>query len=146
MSGKMMVPSAALAMSAMLAAAIPGGPARTDSAGVVGANTFPQRDGNALYATICAGCHMPDAEGAVGAGTYIALADNKNLEGASYPVYVVLYGQKAMPGFGGFLDDAQVAAVVKYVRGNFGNNYRDPLSADDVKAMRQPGYEYFALD
>jgi mono/diheme cytochrome c family protein len=42
-----------------------------------------------------------------------------------------------MPLFGGYLNDAQVAAVVDYVRGHFGNFYRDAASADDVKAVRQ---------
>ena len=51
-----------------------------------------------------------------------------------------------MPGFGGFLDDAQVAAVVEYVRTHFGNNYTDKISADDVKLLRQPGDQYHTLD
>jgi mono/diheme cytochrome c family protein len=42
-----------------------------------------------------------------------------------------------MPAFGAHLDDSQVAAVVNYVRGNFGNAYADRVSADDVKAARQ---------
>ena len=122
------------------------GSALADSAGVIGPGSFPQREGQALYATICQGCHMPDGKGATGAGAYPALAANRNLEGSGYPLYLVLYGQKAMPGFGGFLDDAQVAEIVNYIRTNFGNEYKDQLTAEDVKSARQTGYQYFTLD
>ncbi len=134
----------ALATAVSLAAAC--GVALADSAGVVGVNQFPQRTGAGLYGAICQGCHMPDAKGAVGAGAYPALANDSNLQNAGYPVYMVVYGQRAMPGFGGFLDDAQVAAVVDYVRTHFGNHYTDPVKSEDVKAVRQPGYKYFSLD
>jgi mono/diheme cytochrome c family protein len=98
---------------------------------------FTHRDGEAIYRTVCAGCHMPDGRGAAGAGAYPALARNAKLEAAGYPVSLVVNGQKAMPAFGTQLDDNQVAAVVNYVRGNFGNAYADRVSADDVKATRQ---------
>lgn len=121
-------------------------PAFADSAGVVGQSRFAARDGKTLYASICQGCHMPDAKGAVGAGAYPALVKDENLQIAGYPIALVLYGQNAMPGLGGFMDDAQVAAVVNYLRSNFGNDYKDQVSADDVKAARQPGYIYHTLD
>jgi mono/diheme cytochrome c family protein len=122
------------------------GAALADSAGVVSVGAFPQRDGASLYGAICQGCHMPDGRGAIGAGAYPALAGDNNLASAGYPVYLVVYGQKAMPGFGGFLDDAQVAAIVDYVRTHFGNDYKDAVAPADVKAVRQPDYEYFSLD
>jgi mono/diheme cytochrome c family protein len=34
------------------------------------------------------------------------------------------------------MNDAQVAAVVNYVRTHFGNEYRNAVSADDVKLAR----------
>jgi mono/diheme cytochrome c family protein len=79
---------------------------------------------------------MPDAKGAVGAGAYPALAANRKLVAKAYPVLVVLRGQKAMPAFGASLTDAQVAAVVNYVRAHFGNHYNDSVTLDDVKALR----------
>lgn len=97
---------------------------------------FLQQDGAALYRSICQGCHMPDGKGAVGAGRYPALASNNKLEIAGYPLFIVLNGQKGMPGFGAWLDDAQVAAVVNFVRTHFGNGYEDKISPDDVKALR----------
>ncbi len=94
------------------------------------------RDGAALYRGICQSCHMPDGRGAAGAGRYPPLAGNERLETAGYPVFIVVNGQKGMPGFGAWLDDAQVAAVVNYVRSHFGNAYADTVSPDDVAAVR----------
>jgi len=97
---------------------------------------FAQRDGKALFQSICQGCHMPDAQGAVGAGAYPTLANNPKLAASRYTVSVVLNGQKGMPPFGEYLNDDQVAAVVNYVRTHFGNNYKDMVSRNDVKAIR----------
>ena len=97
---------------------------------------FTHQDGEAIYRNVCAGCHMPDGRGAVGAGAYPALARNPKLEAAGYPVLLVVNGQKAMPAFGRTLDDNQVAAVVNYIRASFGNAYTDRVSTDDVKAAR----------
>jgi len=98
---------------------------------------FTQQDGETLYRSICAGCHMDDGRGAVGAGAYPALARNAKLEAAGYPVLLVVNGRKAMPAFGPYLNDGQVAAVVNYVRSNFGNAYTDSVTPEDVKAARQ---------
>jgi mono/diheme cytochrome c family protein len=99
---------------------------------------FTETTGEALFASACQGCHMPDGKGAVGAGAYPSLVRDGNLETGSYPVYVVVRGQRAMPPIGAMMSDAQVAAVVNYVRTHFGNQYRDAVSADDVKLVR-PG-------
>jgi mono/diheme cytochrome c family protein len=98
---------------------------------------FQLQDGGALYRDICQGCHMSNGKGASGAGAYPALTADRKLAAAGYPVLVVLHGQKAMPGFAGMLSDAQVAAVVNYVRTHFGNHYRDAVSAGDVQTARQ---------
>jgi cytochrome c5 len=99
---------------------------------------FSETTGEELFASACQACHMPDGKGAVGAGTYPSLVQNRNLEAAGYPAYVVVRGQRAMPAVGAMMSDAQVAAVVNYVRSHFGNGYRDAVSADDVKLVR-PG-------
>lgn len=110
-------------------------PASTGSFG--SSSRLLQQDGEAIYRAICQGCHMPEGEGAEGAGAgYPALADNELLEGAGYPIYLVLHGQNAMPPFGGYLDDSQVAAVVTYIRTHFGNDYTEPVTSDDVAAAR----------
>jgi mono/diheme cytochrome c family protein len=97
---------------------------------------LPQRGGEAIYKGICQGCHMPDARGATGAGIYPALARNSKLEVAGYPISVIIHGQKAMPEFGQAFDDQQIADVVNYIRSHFGNDYKDPVSPEDVKAAR----------
>lgn len=98
---------------------------------------FTEQDGEVIFRNVCAGCHMPDGGGAKGAGAYPSLVRNPKLEAAGYPVLLVVNGRKAMPAFGPAMTDAQIAAVVNYVRGNFGNAYTDKVSADDVKAARQ---------
>jgi mono/diheme cytochrome c family protein len=98
---------------------------------------FSERSGAALYANVCQACHMPDGKGATGAGTYPALAGDSNLAAGGYPVAVVVSGLHGMPPVGEMMDDDQVAAVVNYVRTHFGNNYRDAVTAADVKAVRR---------
>lgn len=98
-------------------------------------NTFDEQDGAALYTNICQGCHMSNAQGAVGAGRYPALAHNDHLASALYPAAVVAKGLRSMPAFAGSLDAKQIAAVVNYVRTHFGNNYPDALDAAAVEPL-----------
>ena len=97
---------------------------------------FMAQTGEALYADLCQGCHMPGGVGAVGAGAYPALARNPKLASAGYPLLLVINGRSAMPPFGDLLTDQQVAAVVNYVRSHFGNAFADEASAADAKAAR----------
>jgi len=97
---------------------------------------FTEQSGEQLYANVCQGCHMPDGQGAAGAGTYPSLAGNKNLEAGGYPVYVVVRGLRAMPAFAAMMSDDQVAAVVNYLRTHFGNDFKDTVAPEDVKAVR----------
>jgi mono/diheme cytochrome c family protein len=97
---------------------------------------FAPQSGEALYADICAGCHMPGGVGAVGAGAYPALARNPKLAASGYPLFLVINGRKGMPPFAKLLADEQVAAVVNYVRTHFGNDFPDAVSAADARAAR----------
>lgn len=104
-------------------------------------------NGEQIFHSICQGCHMPDAKGATGAGTYPALAGNAKLASSQYMAAVVLFGRHDMPSFAtkpetqhGFfedtkLSDEQIAEVINYVRTHFGNNYPNSISAADVAAM-----------
>lgn len=97
-------------------------------------------EGEAVYNAVCAGCHMPQGEGANGAGAYPALADNELLASPSYPIYLILEGQAAMPPFGNMLDDQQIANVVNYIRSSFDNDFIDEhgeATADQVEETRQ---------
>jgi mono/diheme cytochrome c family protein len=96
---------------------------------------MPQ-SGEALYADICQGCHMPEGVGAVGAGAYPSLARNAKLATSGYPLFLVIHGRKGMPPFGKLLTDQQVAAIVNYIRTHFGNDFPDAVSVDDARAAR----------
>lgn len=100
--------------------------------------TFQERTGEEIFQNVCQGCHMPQGQGAVGAGAYPALANNPKLASKIYPAYMVVHGNKAMPSFASGFDDEQVAAVVNYVRTHFGNNYQDVLTPAEVKPLRPP--------
>ena len=97
---------------------------------------FMSQSGEALYADVCQGCHMPGGVGAVGAGTYPALAKNPKLAATGYVLSLVINGRKGMPPFGGLLTDQQVAAVVTYVRTHFGNEFSEEVTAADARASR----------
>jgi mono/diheme cytochrome c family protein len=117
-------------------------------AAVLSRAALAQADGAQIYRHICQGCHMPDAHGATGAGAYPALAGDAKLASANFAAATVLFGRRDMPAFGprpglqGFealmhvdLSDAQIAAVINYVRSHFGNRFADELSAADVAAL-----------
>ena len=134
---------------ALLIAALAGAAqAQTTASPMLSSDQLAHANGEQIFRHICQGCHMPDARGATGAGNYPALANNANLASAHFMAAVVLNGRRNMPSFvvrhdlHGFeamvrvgLDDAQIAAVVNYVRSHFGNHYTDKLSAKDVSAM-----------
>ncbi|MGO4702427.1 c-type cytochrome [Dyella sp. 2RAB6] len=106
-------------------------------------------DGEAVFRGICQGCHMPDAKGARGAGTYPALTGNPRLASPQYMAAVILHGRRDMPSFkpppdgedrfvrDAGLSDAQIAGVINYIRTHFGNQYTDSIGADDIAAMRR---------
>jgi mono/diheme cytochrome c family protein len=107
---------------------------------------FDTTEGRQIYQHICQGCHMPDARGAVGAGHYPALANDPTLVSRQFMALTLLNGRRNMPAFGakhaiGFagppatLSSAQIAAVVNYVRTNFGNHYKDKITAAEVAAL-----------
>jgi len=106
-------------------------------------------DGREIYEHICQGCHMPEAQGAVGAGRYPALAKDRNLASRQFMALTLLLGRRNMPAFGAkhaiaflgkpvTLTDVQIAAVTNYVRTHFGNHYTDPITAAEVASL-DPG-------
>lgn len=115
--------------------------------GMPGASTVGTTSGAEIFHTVCQGCHMPDAKGAIGAGRYPALAGNPALASKEFMLITLLQGRRNMPAFGGdgevglffkvpTLNDEQIAAVINYVRSNFGNDFNDIVTAADVKAER----------
>ncbi|RYF82850.1 MAG: c-type cytochrome [Comamonadaceae bacterium] len=98
--------------------------------------------GERIYAQQCAWCHGEQGQGQPGA--FPALAGNRavNLAQTTNLVQMVRQGgylpatadnprPHGMPPFGHVLDDADIAAVLSYVRGNWGNT-GDELSLGEV--------------
>jgi mono/diheme cytochrome c family protein len=123
-------------------------PARADSAEIPDSVPLKAMDGRQIYQQICQGCHMADGGGAAGAGHYPALAKDPTLASQQYMALTLLMGRRNMPAFGakhaiGFggppviLSEAQIAAVINYVRSNFGNHYTDSITAAEVVALDQ---------
>jgi mono/diheme cytochrome c family protein len=112
------------------------------------AGTAAGMDGRQIYEHICQGCHMADGAGAVGAGHYPALAKDPTLVSRQYMALTILMGRRNMPAFGAkhapaflgppvTLTEVQIAAVINYVRTNFGNHYKDSITAAEVVALDQ---------
>jgi mono/diheme cytochrome c family protein len=106
--------------------------------------------GEQIYEHICQGCHMPGAQGAVGAGVYPKLAANKKFVSWEFVALTVLNGRSGMPPFGlpanqapsrTHLTDAQIADVVNYVRSHFENKYKTNVTAQQVAALPHPAAE-----
>jgi mono/diheme cytochrome c family protein len=98
---------------------------------------FSEQGGADLFRNVCAACHQVDAKGAVGAGAYPPLAEDKNLASTDFVLSVLLGGLRDMPPVGEMMSDAQVADVVNYVRTNFGNAYPGVVTTADVAAARR---------
>lgn len=103
---------------------------------VFGSDGYTSTDSEVLYQTLCAGCHMPDGAGAVGAGEYPELKGNPNLEYAAYPVTLIVNGQAGMPAFGTFLSDEQIVALTTYLQTGLGNDYEPDATAEMVASAR----------
>jgi len=124
-----------------------------------------QPDGREIFSQQCIACHQPDGKGVP--GNFPPLAGNPDLFLArDFPPRVVLFGMSgkikvfgqeidgAMPPLGEVLKDDEIAAVINYVRGAFGNDKlrpKDmaPLDAATIAALRKlkaadKTYEYRA--
>ena len=121
-------------------------PAQAGTAGIFDPASLNTTDGRQVFEQICQGCHMADARGAIGAGHYPALANDRTLASRQYMALTILMGRRNMPAFGakhaiGFggppatLTDEQIAAVINYVRSHFGNRYTDSITAAEVAAL-----------
>ncbi|MBB3220828.1 c-type cytochrome [Pseudoduganella umbonata] len=99
--------------------------------------TFAQKDGKALYAASCQGCHMAKGEGARGAGFYPKLAGNPLVQSPEYIVFRVANGYRGMPAFAGMMSDEQIAAVTTYVRQSFAKPDAPATTVEDVRKLRQ---------
>jgi mono/diheme cytochrome c family protein len=98
----------------------------------VAANNGTMRAGAAIYKDSCAACHKDSGEGEVGLFPRLAGSALVQSDDPTTLARVVLHGTRAvstpgaptgpaMPSFDWRLDDAQVGAVLTYIRNNWGN-------------------------
>lgn len=103
-------------------------------------------DGAQVYAAQCVACHQASGKGLP--GVFPPLAGSEWVTGkGALAVQIVLHGVTGeltvagtayngmMPMFKDKLDDAQIAAVVSYIRGSFGNS-AEPVDAVTVASER----------
>ncbi|PHV05671.1 cytochrome C [Janthinobacterium sp. BJB412] len=94
----------------------------------------PAADGKALFMKNCAACHQASGRGIPGA--FPALAGNAFVQGRAGEVAAVLLkGRGGMPDFSDSLSDRDIAAVLSFVRSNWGNAGA-PLAEAEVLAQR----------
>jgi cytochrome c6 len=91
-------------------------------------------DGKALFLKNCAACHQATGKGIPGA--FPALAGSKFVTGDHAEVAgVLLKGRGGMPDFSETIDDKDIAAILTYVRSDWGNK-ADALSEDEIHQLR----------
>ena len=123
-----------------------GAPSRT-AREALPASDFRMQTGAAVFKDSCAACHNDGGQGA--ASLFPTLAGNPAViqDDPSTLIRVVLLGARggataerptapAMPALGWRLDDAEVAAVLTYIRNAWGNA-ADPVAAGDVAPARR---------
>jgi cytochrome c6 len=90
--------------------------------------------GQTLFLENCSACHQPTGLGRPGA--FPALAGDKFVTSDPAPVAaIVLNGRGGMPAFKADLNDADLAAILSYVRTAWGNKAA-PVAATQIAAVR----------
>lgn len=119
-----------------------------------GAGSAGAADGAALFASRCVACHQATGQGLP--GVFPSLAGSEWVQGRPETVTaIVLHGitgsltvkgdkfTGAMPTFSDQLSDAEIAAVLSYVRSQWGNA-APPISAQTVAQVRDATKGQFA--
>ena len=102
--------------------------------------------GAAIYFDNCSACHVSDGSGVPGFFAPLAGSGKVNNDNPTTIIRVILEGARAvptkahpspltMPAFDWKLTDAQIAAVVSYIRSSWGNSAA-PVSASTVESLR----------
>jgi cbb3-type cytochrome c oxidase subunit III len=90
--------------------------------------------GASIFSAKCAACHKANGEGSA---MFPALAGNKSVT-ASDPAAIIAtieHGRSMMPSWRGQLSNADIAAVVTYIRSAWGNK-AGPVTEADVGAVK----------
>jgi mono/diheme cytochrome c family protein len=105
-----------------------------------------ERHGAGIYLSFCARCHQADGRGQPGktaalAGNSMVLSDDPTsvmrivIEGSKSPTTGTGPAPQKMPGFHGQLTSTQIAQVISFVRGTWGN-HASPVSDRQVERLR----------
>ncbi len=90
-----------------------------------------------LFMDNCSACHQATGKGIKGA--FPALAGSPLVQGdAAIVVSTVLNGRAGMPAFKDDLSDADLAAILTYVRSSWGNKAKPVTAADVAKVRKAP--------
>jgi mono/diheme cytochrome c family protein len=119
---------------------------RKDNPDKVATNDPVMVAGQAIYRDVCSACHMIDGKGIPQLFPSLAEAPSVRQQDPASLIRIVLRGARSvptdpeptapgMPGFSWQLDDAQIAAVVTYVRNAWAPT-APAVSADTVKKAR----------
>lgn len=122
-------------------------PSNGDGAAADGAAGSDDVDGARVFASICAACHQSTGMGL--AGAFPPLDGSAWVTGDGFrPAAIVLQGLQGeievlgktyngvMPGYRDQLSDAEIAAVVSYIRSSWSND-APPVDTATVAAMRE---------
>ena len=121
-------------------------PGRTDSPPPLPASDPAMVAGAAIYRDQCSACHMIDGKGVEKLFPSLAQSSMVRSDDPTTLIRIILRGTRSaatdaeptapgMPSFGWQLDDAQVAAVVTYIRNGFGSA-APPVAPDTVTKDR----------
>jgi len=111
------------------------------------ATAYDAAKGAALYSANCAACHLASGEGLPGAFPPLKESGVVNKDDATKHIRVVLDGMQGgkaggavyrsiMPPFAAVLSDEDIADIVDYERGSWGNHGK-PVTAAQVAAARE---------
>jgi mono/diheme cytochrome c family protein len=95
--------------------------------------------GAEVYKGVCVGCHQPDGRGKEKVAPSLVESAYVQDPTAGAPIRILLGGKEGpiglMPPLGGALTDEQVAAVLTYIRREWGHTAA-PVAPDDVLEIR----------
>lgn len=91
-------------------------------------------DGQDIYTAKCASCHKADGKGG---GPFPGLAGNKDVtaKDPAAALGIVVHGKGLMPAYKGKLSNAEIAAVMTYIRSSWGNK-APAVTESDVASVK----------
>ncbi len=138
--------SAATASNAMGAGTSAGASSTVAQSSTGGSTSGAAGKGGQIFTQNCASCHQANGQGQ--AGVFPALAANKDVTGDAKPIiHTLLYGLQGkvidgksygaqMPAWKGQLSNADIAAVITYIRSSWGNKASAVTEADVAKVPK----------